>query len=115
MSEDVVSGRAAALAATGKRERAIETDRGGPEAEETDAAGRVKKSSEGTTTPAVREYVAGRVSRLGAARLCDRIFAPLGLSLAWTLRAWLPTAGGVRAATKDRDNFRCRDDEFFQA
>jgi len=41
----------------------------------------LKKSSEGTTTPAPGEHAAGGVSRLRAARLCDRIFAPLGLSL----------------------------------
>jgi hypothetical protein len=36
-------GRAAALAAVGRRERAVETDRGGPDAGQTDAAGCVKK------------------------------------------------------------------------
>jgi transposase-like protein len=36
-------GRAAPLAAAGRRERAVETDRGGPDAGQTDAAGRVKK------------------------------------------------------------------------
>ena len=41
----------------------------------------LKKSSEGAAAPAAREYVAGSVSCLGAARLCDRIFASLGLSL----------------------------------
>jgi putative transposase len=41
----------------------------------------LKKSSEGTPAPATRELVTGGVSRLGAACLCDRIFASLGLSL----------------------------------
>jgi|SRR5215216_1720783 len=41
----------------------------------------LKKSSEGAATPATREHVTGGVSRLGAPRLCDRIFTPLGLSL----------------------------------
>src|SRR5205085_1106935 len=41
----------------------------------------LKKSSEGAAAPATREHVTGGVSRFGAARLCDRIFAPLGLSL----------------------------------
>ena len=41
----------------------------------------LKKSSEGAATPATREAVIGRVSRLGATRLCDGIFTPLGLSL----------------------------------
>jgi putative transposase len=41
----------------------------------------LKKSSEGAAASAAREYVAGRVSRLGATRLCDRVFAPIGLSL----------------------------------
>jgi putative transposase len=58
----------------------------------------LKKSSEGSTTPAAGEPAAGGVSRLRAARLCDGIFAPLGLSLPG------PTArrsGG--AATHERD------------
>jgi len=37
------SGRTTTLAAAGRRERATETDRGGPDAGQTDAAGRVKK------------------------------------------------------------------------
>jgi putative transposase len=41
----------------------------------------LKKSSEGAATPATGEYAAGGVSRLGAARLCGRVFASLGLSL----------------------------------
>src|SRR5215213_6110754 len=41
----------------------------------------LKKSSEGAATPAAGEHAAGGVSRLGATRLCDRVFAPLGLSL----------------------------------
>src|SRR5678815_2212468 len=41
----------------------------------------LKKSFEDPPTPAVGKYVAGGVSGLGAARLRDRIFAPLGLSL----------------------------------
>jgi transposase InsO family protein len=41
----------------------------------------LKKSSEGAAAPATREHVTGGISRLGAARLCHRIFAPLGLSL----------------------------------
>jgi len=41
----------------------------------------LKKSFEDPPTPAVGNYVAGGVSRLGATRLCDRVFAPLGLSL----------------------------------
>ena len=41
----------------------------------------LKKSSEGAAAPAAGEPAAHGVSRLRAARLCDRIFAPLGLSL----------------------------------
>ena len=41
----------------------------------------LKKSSEGAATPATREAVIGRVSRLGATRLRDCIFAPQRLSL----------------------------------
>ena len=38
-------GGAATAAAVGRRERAVETDRGGPDAGQTDAAGRVKKKA----------------------------------------------------------------------
>ena len=41
----------------------------------------LKKSSEGAATPAAREHAAGRVLRLGATRLRNSLFAPLGLSL----------------------------------
>ena len=41
----------------------------------------LKKSSEGAAAPAIGEYVAGGVSRVGAAGLRGRIFAALGLSL----------------------------------
>jgi putative transposase len=41
----------------------------------------LKKSFEDPTTPAVGEPAAGGVSGLGATRLCDGIFAALGLSL----------------------------------
>lgn len=41
----------------------------------------LKKSSEGAATPAVGEYVASGVSRVGAACLCGGIFAAHGLSL----------------------------------
>ena len=41
----------------------------------------LKKSSEGAATPATGEHAAGRVSRLGATRLRDRIVASQRLSL----------------------------------
>ena len=41
----------------------------------------LKKSSEGAAAPATSEHAAGGVSSLGATRVCDRIFTPLGLSL----------------------------------
>src|SRR5678810_530294 len=41
----------------------------------------LKKSFEDPPTPAVGDYVAGGVLGLGAARVCDRIFAAFGLSL----------------------------------
>jgi putative transposase len=41
----------------------------------------LKKSSEGTATPAPGEHAAGGVSRLGAARLCHRAAGAHGLAL----------------------------------
>jgi putative transposase len=41
----------------------------------------LKKSSEGAAAPATSEPAVGGVSRLGATRVCDGIFTPLGLSL----------------------------------
>jgi putative transposase len=59
----------------------------------------LKKSSEGAATPAAREPTAGGLSRLGAARLCDGLFAPLGLSLR---RPAARRSGGAAADEGDR-------------
>jgi hypothetical protein len=53
------------VAAVGRRETAVEADRGGPDAGQADAPGRIKKSSEVSATATAREYVADGVSRLG--------------------------------------------------
>src|ERR1044072_3681453 len=58
----------------------------------------LKKSSEGAAAPALGEYVAGGVSRVGAARLRHRIFAAHGLSLPGPT-----TRRSRRAATHPRD------------
>src|SRR5687768_16419653 len=58
----------------------------------------LKKNFEDPTTPAVGNYVAGGVSGLGAARLRDRIFTALGLSLSGPAAR---RSGG--AATDERD------------
>jgi putative transposase len=58
----------------------------------------LKKSSEGTATPAVGKHAAGAVSGLGATRLRHRVFATHGLSMLE------PAAGrSGRAATHQGD------------
>src|SRR5678815_50548 len=63
----------------------------------------LKKSFEDPPTPAVGDYVAGGVSGLGAACLCHRIFASLGLSLPGPAAR---RSGGATTHERDRGDAR---------
>src|ERR1044072_3029339 len=64
----------------------------------------LKKSFEDPPTPAVGDYVARGVSGFGAARLCNRIFASLGLSLPGPAAR---RSGGAAAHERDRGGPEC--------
>ena len=63
-----------------RSERAVEADRGRPDARQTDVPGRVKKALS-AGSPASSEHAPGGVSGLGTACLRDGLFAAHGLPL----------------------------------